>query len=316
MVVTLSTGERLHYLEWEGDPTARPVVLVHDILRTAFTWLPVGRRLAPACPVVAVDLRGHGSSDAPREGYDLDSLALDVLTVVAGQEWGAAVGGPPVVVAGHGFGASVAARMAVLQPEGVAGLCLVDGGWEEIGEATRMSPAELLAAMAEPPETLASMEAWLADRRAFDVPSWDADQELAARAQVEEKHAGHVAPVTRPSVVRRLVDAMYAYRPLDVLASVRCPVVVLAAVSRSADDEEERERWLALEDVQRARRTAGLPPAQVRPFEGAGHDLIRYRPDGVSRALGDLASDEPVSPGPVPVADQAPQAGWRPEGVA
>jgi pimeloyl-ACP methyl ester carboxylesterase len=308
MVVTLTTGERLHYLEWEGEPETRPVVLVHDVMRTAFTWLPVGRRLAPACAVVAVDLRGHGSSDAPREGYDLDSLALDVLTVVAGQGWGPAVDGPPVVVAGHGFGALVAAKMAALQPDAVAGLCLVDGGWEEIAEATRMSPPELLAAMAEPPEALASMEAWLADRRGFDPGSWDADQERAARAQVEEKHAGHVAPVTRPSVVRRLVDAMYAYRPLEVLAPLGCPIVVLAAVARSADDEEERERWLALEDLRRARRGGGLPPVQVVRFEGVGHDLVRYRPDEVSRALAELAGLSPPgggSPTSAPSVDQA-----------
>ena len=302
MVVTLATGERLHYLEWQGATEARPVVLVHDVMRTASTWLPVGRRLAPACAVVAVDLRGHGSSDAPREGYDLDSLALDVLTVVAGQGWGPAVDGPPVVVAGHGFGALVAARMAALQPDAVAALCLVNGGWEEIAEATRMSPPELLAAMAEPPEALASMEAWLADRRAFDEVSWDADQERAARAQVEEKHAGHVAPVTRPSVMRRLVDAMYDYRPLETLASIGCPIVVLVAVSRSADDEAERERWLALEDLQRARRGAGLLPADVVRFEGVGHDLMRYRPDDLSRALSRLA-------GLVPLADGAPGSG-------
>ena len=47
--------------------------------------------------------------------------------------------------------------------------------------------------------------AYLADRREFDPASWDEDQELAARAQVSERHAGHVGPVTKGSVVRRCV---------------------------------------------------------------------------------------------------------------
>src|SRR3990172_3506857 len=94
---------------------------------------------------------------------------------------------------------------AGLRPDSVEGVGLVDGGWEELAEATRQSPPEFLAALAEPPEVLASMEAFLADRRAFDPGTWDADQERAARAQVDEKHAGHVALVTRSIAVRGMV---------------------------------------------------------------------------------------------------------------
>ena len=285
MMVPLQTGERLHYLEWDGDPSAVPIVLVHGALRTAWTWLPVARRLSASHPVVAVDLRGHGASDAPREGYDLESLALDVLTIVAAKGWGEAVDGPPVVVAGHGFGAMVAATMAAIQPGSIAGLCLIDGGWEEVADSTRMSPPELLAAIADPPEVMASMEVYLADRRDFDPASWDADQETAARAQVDEKHAGHVALVTKLSVQRRLVDSMFAYRPAETLAAVDRPLLLLTAGSGAADDDEERERGLAIEDLQRARSDAGQRPAVVRRFDGSGHDLMRYQPDGVAADL-------------------------------
>jgi len=110
---------------------------------------------------------------------------------------------------------------------------------------------QLLEAMADPPEALASMEVYLDDRRGFDPTTWDADQEVAARAQVVEKHAGHVGLVTKGSVIRRVVDAMYAYRPLRSLSRAACPVTVLVAQAATADDEEERERLLALEDAQR-----------------------------------------------------------------
>ena len=214
MVVQLQSGERLHYLEWNGPPTTpptAPIVLVHGLGRTAWTWLPVARRLAGDHPLVAPDLRGHGASDAPLTGYELESMALDLLTVVAGAGWGEAVEGPPVVVAGHGLGAMLAVEMARTEPASVAALALLDAGWEEMVEATRMLPDQLVEAMAEPPEGMASMQTYLDDRRSFDPSSWDADQETAARAQVTEKHAGHVGPVTKGSVVRRIVDAMYGY---------------------------------------------------------------------------------------------------------
>lgn len=296
MIVQLQGGERIHYLAWgvEGGPDpardpGTPIVLVHGLRSTAWSWLPVARRLAARHPVVAPDLRGHGASDAPRSGYELDSLALDVLTVVAGASWGEAVGGPPVVVAGHGLGAMVAVEMARAQPASVAALVLVDAGWEDMLGATRMLPDQLIEAMAEPPEVLASMEAWLADREAFHPASWDADQEAAARAQVVQKHAGHVGPVTRGSVVRRIVGSMYGYRPLEALPEVRCPVTVLVAESPTADDEDARERRLALDDVQGARASAGVSQVRVVRFTGAGHDLMRHRPDEVAEELARLS---------------------------
>jgi len=289
MVVSLQTGERIHYLDWSAAPEGRPTVLIHGLTRTAWSWLPVARRLASRYPVVAPDLRGHGASDAPLAGYGLESLALDVLTVMAGRGWGETVAGPPAIVAGHGLGAMVAAEMARLQPGSVAALALIDGGWESMLEATRMLPMQLVEAMTEPPEVLASMEAWLADRRAFDPASWDADQETAARAQVLETHAGRVGLVTKGSVVRRVVEAMYAYQPLSTLAEVRCPVSVLVADAPTADDEDQRERLLALEDICRVRTAAGRPNTRVRRFAGAGHDLMRHRPDEVAEELARLA---------------------------
>ncbi len=78
MVVQLQTGERIHYLGWEGGE-ARPLVLVHGLARTAWTWLPIGRRLAPAHALAAPDLRGHGASDAgPSGSYGYETLADDL----------------------------------------------------------------------------------------------------------------------------------------------------------------------------------------------------------------------------------------------
>jgi pimeloyl-ACP methyl ester carboxylesterase len=210
---------------------------------------------------------------------------------MAGKGWGDTVGGAAAIVAGHGLGAMLAVEMARLEPGSVAALVLVDGGWEDLLEATHMLPMQLADAMAEPPEAMASLDAWLADRRAFDPASWDADQETAARAQVVEKHAGHVGLVTRSSVIRRTVEAMYAYRPLESLTLVTCPVTLLVAGTGSADDEDRRERLLAIDDLQRARAEAALAPVRVRHFPDVGHDLMRYRPAEVADEVVRLAED-------------------------
>jgi pimeloyl-ACP methyl ester carboxylesterase len=294
LVVTTNDGARIHYLDWRaargGDVSAAGAVfvLLHGLGLTSWSWAPVARRLAAAADVVTIDLRGHGLSDSPRDGYDLESLAYDALTVMSANGWGTDVDGPPAVVCGHGLGAMVAVAMAVTRPSSVAAVGLIDAGWEDLGEATGLSAPEFERTLGDPPEVLSSMDAFLRDRREYDPDSWDTDQERAARSTVDEKHAGHVAPVVRSHVQRAVVDAMFSYRP-DVAAMLTQPLLLAVAESGTADDEDTRERMAALADFAQTRRDRGLPEAMVRRFPGSGHNLMRYRPDELTVALVDLA---------------------------
>lgn len=235
-----------------------------------------------------MDLRGHGLSDSPRPGYELESLAFDALTVLVANGFGQDAGGRPAVLAGHGLGAMVAATMAGIQPSSIAGLALVEGGWEDLAEATGQTPADFQRSIGDPPEVLASMDAYLTDRREFDPATWDADQERAARAAVDEKHAGHVAAVVRPHALRGSVEAMFEYRPLEAVGAEDCPLLIAVAESGAVDDETVRERRIALDDLVRARTVRGLSPPRISRFTGAGHNLMRYRPAELSGELLEL----------------------------
>jgi pimeloyl-ACP methyl ester carboxylesterase len=285
-MVTLDTGDRVHLLDW-GDPgsTLPPLLLVHGLTQTAWAWTSVARRLRSLTRVLAVDLRGHGLSESPPAGYDLESSGYDLLTVLVAHGIGPDAGGPPAVVAGHGLGAQVAASTAGLQPAAVAGLALVDGGWETLEDSLQMGDVEFLRGLAEPPELLASMDAYLADRRDWDPASWDLDQERAERERVDEKHTGRVASVVRRHALAGAVAAMFAYRPAPLLVDLRAPLLVLVAEPGGPDDPDVRERRLALDDLLRARHAAGRPPARVVRFGGVAHNLMRYRPAEVSAEL-------------------------------
>ena len=198
-VVVVEPGDRIHFLDWGGVPLAGApgVLLIHGLSNTAWSWSPVARRIRAARRVVAMDLRGHGLSDAPTEGYDPATFADDVLAVAEGSGL-LATAGDRVVLAGHGFGAIVASWAAAAIDERCAGLVLVDGGWESLEASSGMDVDEFLRGLDEPPEVMRSMTAFLADRAAFDPTTWDADQERAARATAVETHAGKVVPATRP----------------------------------------------------------------------------------------------------------------------
>ena len=284
-VVVVDPGDRIHFLDWgggggPGGTSGGPgILLVHGLSNTAWSWTPVARRLRAARRVVAMDLRGHGLSDAPTEGYDEPTFASDVVAVAEGSGLLAAAA-DRVVLAGHGFGAIVAAWAAAEMGERCAGLVLVDGGWESIEAASGVDVDEFLRGLDEPPEVMRSMTAYLADREAFDPGTWDADQEKAARATVVETHAGKVVPSTRPHALEASVRAMFRYDPVQTLAAVIAPVAALVA-----GPDETGARAAALADASAARAKAGRSRIQAASFDRVGHNLMRYRPDAVSAAI-------------------------------
>jgi pimeloyl-ACP methyl ester carboxylesterase len=285
-VVVVEPGDRIHFLDWagQGEPG---VLLIHGLANTAWSWTPVARRVRAVRHVVAMDLRGHGLSDAPTEGYDPPSFAGDVIAVAEGSGL-LATEADRVVLAGHGFGAIVAAWAAVELDRRCAGLVLVDGGWESLEAASGMDVEEFLRGLDEPPEVMRSMTVFLADRAAFDPTTWDADQERAARATVVETHAGKVVSASRPHAVEASVRAMFRYDPLETLAAVSAPIVAIAAA-----DDEEGSRGVALAAASAARAAAGRDRIRAASFGHDGHNLMRYRPEAVSAAILSVAGDVP-----------------------
>ena len=277
-VVVVEPGHRIHFLDW-GTADLPGVVAIHGLSQTAWAWAPVARRLTTERHVVTMDLRGHGLSDSPTEGYDLGSQSGDVIAVAEGSGL-LAEPGHRVVLAGHGFGAIVATEAAASLGARCAGLVLVDGGWEAMEAATGEDVEGFLRTLDEPPEVLRSLTAFLADRRAFDPGTWDADQERAARSTVVETRAGRVVPTTRPHVVEACVRAMFDYEPVATLADVMCPAIALLA-----GDDEEGSRTRALAVVNDARSAAGRERVRLLRAGDAGHNLMRYRPDAVAAAI-------------------------------
>jgi pimeloyl-ACP methyl ester carboxylesterase len=311
-MVAMDGAVRIHFLDWGGPTTGTRgragvhsvaeaggnvpasrhyggepgVLLIHGLAQTAWSWAPVARRVRAMASVVAMDLRGHGLSDAPTDGYDHEQLAEDAIAVAEGAGLLAYAddAGPdgtrPFVVAGHGFGAVVAAWTAHALGDRCAGLVLVDGGWTDLPAETGMTPDEWLAAIAEPPEVLRSMDAWLADRNAFDPATWDADQERAARSEVVETAASRVKPAIHGHALAASVGALWTYRPASTL-----PAVVAEVAALAARDNDAGRSLQALRVTAAARAGAGRGPVHAASFPGLGHNLMRYVPNAVVAAI-------------------------------
>jgi lipase len=113
-------GGSISALDWGGP---QPVLLMlHAGGLCAGAFDPLARRLTDVCRPVAVDLRGHGASTAPKERAEFGyaALAADVFAVLD------ALGVESAVGLGNSLGGGVLLRAAVERPGFFSALLLCE----------------------------------------------------------------------------------------------------------------------------------------------------------------------------------------------
>jgi len=110
-------GVDLNVLEkGQGSVT---LVFLHYFGGSALEWLSVINALADRYRCLAVDLRGHGDSEAPETGYSVDNMADDIAGLISSLDI------QDFVLVGHSMSGKVALALAARQPAGLQALLLV-----------------------------------------------------------------------------------------------------------------------------------------------------------------------------------------------
>lgn len=102
-----------------GPISATPVMLLHAWGESRRSFDRLIPKLVNSVHVVAIDQRGHGEADAPRDGYSLAAFAEDIVAFMD------AMGIASAVLLGSSSGGYVAQQVAALNPHRVAELVLV-----------------------------------------------------------------------------------------------------------------------------------------------------------------------------------------------
>ncbi|TDI62444.1 MAG: alpha/beta hydrolase [Alphaproteobacteria bacterium] len=109
-------------LRWDGDSDKPLLVFCHATGFNAQTYTSLLSPLADQFRIIAVDQRGHGFSDAPKDLADLkgwhtygDDL-IGIMTVID----------EPAFLSGHSMGGTVSLMMAAGRPDLALGLLLVE----------------------------------------------------------------------------------------------------------------------------------------------------------------------------------------------
>ncbi len=96
-----------------------PVVLLHGAFTSSHVWRDLTARLPKGHRVLVIDLLGHGRSDTPATAsYSVTAHAQRTAALLE------LLGVEPACFVGHGFGAAVAAAIALQSPERVTRLQL------------------------------------------------------------------------------------------------------------------------------------------------------------------------------------------------
>lgn len=239
----------------ERHPAGRlPVVFVHGLGGRLEHWSAQIAALGPGLRILALDLPGHGESDAAPGGDSSVPALASAIGAVA-----ASFGLRRFVLVAHSLGALAAIDYAGACPERVAGLLLVDPS----GDQTRARPGDrerFLAALRRDPrgECEGNFRHFL----------------TAARPAVARRVLEDLAATSERTLLTAL-ESSAAYSPVAALE--RYPGPVLGLVSELNDSSMSLHR---LNEDLRARRLLGV-----------SHWLMMDRPEAVLEALWHLLEE-------------------------
>lgn len=251
--IPLATGVQLNVVV-AGDASAPPLLLLHGVTDSSFSWSRVLPALAARFRVIAPDQRGHGDSEKPLDGYRPSELAGDAAALLD------ALGVERAGVVGHSMGTFVGQQLAFAAPQRVTRLALIGGG------PTVDIPAlhELMAAL----DTFADVvpleftREFQAGTVALPLPEGFLDRVVAESAKLPAR------------VWRALFAGMLAEREPPELAKLELPIFVLGG---EQDLMFPADAQRALARRQRA--------ARVKLWPEAGHSAQWELPDEVAREL-------------------------------
>lgn len=236
--------------------TGPPILLVHGWTCDSHDWSWQIPALVLEHRVIAVDIRGHGRSGVPADGYEPRVFASDMAGLLAHLEVG------PVMAIGHSLGGAIVTSLAVEHPELVAAVVAVDPAYG-IG-ADLMAMIEMLAsAMADDPLAAAAMlfAAFYTDESPDHLRTWHERRLLGDPPHVVRDTLTNLYLAPDQWTVRPEADAYLRRRS--------CPSFAIYADEARAECD----------------RGAITESDRVLVWEGAGHFLHQERPEQFNATL-------------------------------
>jgi pimeloyl-ACP methyl ester carboxylesterase len=243
-------GVRLHIRRLRTG--GQPLLYLHGLGASGAVWQSFARRLAPLNEPLAPDLRGHGESDHPAEGYEVRDYAQDMAILLAALDMGS------VSVVGHSLGALVALALAAGDSGRLRAVALVDPPLDPGMRSVLI--AEVYRLRHEPRGRL---ESFLEQAQGYSPMVAAAMANVFRRASDRAFDAYLLTPP----------GAAWAR---EVAPQVRVPLLVAQA---------DPAHGGVLGDIAAGEFVASVPGAALVRFPGAGHAIHASQPSALAQSL-------------------------------
>lgn len=255
-------GAQLHLVE-TGSASGRPIMFIHGLSQCWLTWArQMNSDLAADHRLVAMDLRGHGFSDKPRDAYaDSKLWADDVNAAIQ------ALSLDHPILCGWSYGPLVI--LDYIRHYGEDGISAITF----VGGVTKLGSDDAMSVLA--PEFLSLVPGFFATGVEESVRSLASLLRLcfAQQPSPEERYlmlgySVSVPPYVRQALLSRSLDND------DLLPQIRKPVLIMQGA------EDAVVKPLAVEQ-----HKAALPHAQIQIVPNAGHAPFWDDAAGFNRCL-------------------------------
>lgn len=263
--VKLANGLTVH-LRDEGPRDAPAIVLLHGSNADLHTWQAWADGLKANHRVIRFDQHGHGLTGPARDGdYRTEAFAADVDAVAD------ALGLEAFVLAGNSMGGGIAARYAMLHPDRLTGLVLVDAGGAPVKREGGGNLAFTLARM----PGVSSVLSQLLPRSLIEKSlSQSVSNQAVVTPQAVDRYWELARyPGNRQATSRRFAQGYRTFTPAQV-AAIRTPTLVMWG------EEDSLIPYAAASWYMRH-----LPNAALAHYPGIGHIPMEEAPE---RSLADL----------------------------
>jgi pimeloyl-ACP methyl ester carboxylesterase len=260
----LGDGRKLSALVWGDRPPE--LVFLHGGAQNSHTWDTVA--LALNRPLIAIDLPGHGHSDAPgASSVDVQGNAQDVATVVRA----AAPAARGVI--GMSLGGLTAIALAGLAPELVRALVLVD-----VTPGVNEDKGSTIAAFINGPESFPSFDEILARTIEYNPTRTVSSLRRGILHNAVQRDDGSwVWRYMRFRGAEQPGEAFRRFNTLwDTVSGLKMPVMLVRGMREQSvvDDDDEAEL---------VRR---VPHARVEHVAEAGHSVQGDTPVELAQLIG------------------------------
>jgi 3-oxoadipate enol-lactonase len=237
-----------------------PLLFIHGLGSCNADWGPQIECFRQDYRVITFDLRGHGRSSRPYDGYSIERFAQDAIVLLDALETG------PAHVVGISLGGMVAFQLAVDAPRLVKSLTIVNSGPVVPAQTLRQRMPLYVRLLYIRTLGLRRMAKMIA-KRLFPEPG-----QAALRSSFIDRLAGN----DKRCYVASLRAIFAGWGVADRLSDIRCPVLFIAA------DQDYTPVELKQAYVDR------LPTARMVVIPDSRHALPMEKPPEFNRALADF----------------------------